>query len=236
MNIETKDKLITIAENQQKVYDAGKKAGYDAFWDEYQRNGTRRNYQYGFGGGGWTDETFKPKYDITAEYANNMFTSASIADLKACLERSGVSLDFSNCVNSSAYIFQDSDIQIAGTLNFTSATSLNYTFYKATKLKSVDLLIFPDNGNTTFNKNYSFGQCAALEHIIFEGCIGQQNFNMQWSTKLDHESLMSIINCLQDKSSDTSGTVWAITIGATNKAKLTTEELEIAYQKGWQVN
>lgn len=58
------EKLQTIAENEQRVYDAGKKAEYDAFWDAYQQNGTRIYYPYAFAYS-WNDAIYKPKYDIT---------------------------------------------------------------------------------------------------------------------------------------------------------------------------
>ena len=35
------EKLITIAENEERVYESGKKAAYDRFWDVYQQNGNR---------------------------------------------------------------------------------------------------------------------------------------------------------------------------------------------------
>ena len=35
------DKLTTIVENEQKVYDAGKQAAYDWFWDRYQLDGVK---------------------------------------------------------------------------------------------------------------------------------------------------------------------------------------------------
>ena len=41
------DKLTTIAENEQRVYDAGKQAQYDEFWDDFQKNGTEYMY-YGY--------------------------------------------------------------------------------------------------------------------------------------------------------------------------------------------
>ena len=59
------EKLTTIAENEQKVYEAGKKSQYDEFWDTYQTNGQRTNYTYAFSGLGWTDNLYKPKYPIT---------------------------------------------------------------------------------------------------------------------------------------------------------------------------
>lgn len=57
------EKVRTIIENTPKVYEAGKKAEYDAFWDSYQNNGNRKNYRGAFGVG-FTPETFKPKYPI----------------------------------------------------------------------------------------------------------------------------------------------------------------------------
>ena len=81
----------------------------------------------------------------------------------------------------------------------------------------------------------TFEGCTSLEILIIEGTIGKNGFNVQWSKKLTHESLMSIINALEDKSEDTSGTEWKVTIGTSNMGKLTTEELQIAYDKGWVI-
>ena len=51
------------------------------------------------------------------------------------------------------------------------------------------------------------------------------------SCPLTHDSLMSIVNALQDKAS--LGTTGTITLGTTNLAKLTDGEKAIATQKGW---
>ena len=65
------DKLITISENQQKVYNAGKKLQYDEFWDNFQDYGRRKKYKNAFLNAddidvntGWNEKTFNPKYDI----------------------------------------------------------------------------------------------------------------------------------------------------------------------------
>ena len=68
----TAEKLTTIAENQQKVYDAGyadgveagAKSEYDRFWDEFQNKGGKASYYWAFYGDRFTDETYNPKYDI----------------------------------------------------------------------------------------------------------------------------------------------------------------------------
>jgi hypothetical protein len=86
MNIQ--DKLTKIAEDMPKVYEAGKTEGiaegkqaeYDAFWDGMQKNGNRTEYANAFNNVGWTDITFKPKYDfvcvgnIYAMFAYSQFT------------------------------------------------------------------------------------------------------------------------------------------------------------------
>lgn len=41
----------------------GKQQAYDAFWDDFQDNGNRTNYQYAFAYS-WTDEIYNPKYPI----------------------------------------------------------------------------------------------------------------------------------------------------------------------------
>ena len=58
------DKLTQIAENEQAVFDAGKKSEYDTFWDSYQENGNKVAYRLAFFGSGWNDTTFHPKYPI----------------------------------------------------------------------------------------------------------------------------------------------------------------------------
>ena len=57
------EKLQIVAENEQKVYEAGKKTQYDEFWDAFQDYGNKTNYANAFGGY-WNEKTLRPKYDI----------------------------------------------------------------------------------------------------------------------------------------------------------------------------
>lgn len=80
MSIE--NKLTTIAENEVKVYEAGKKAEYDAFWDSYQNGGNRVQYPFAFYL--WDGECFKPKYPIifgTNVSSQDTFSYASITEV-----------------------------------------------------------------------------------------------------------------------------------------------------------
>lgn len=195
------EKLTTVSENVPKVYEAGKQAEYDRFWDTYQVNGTRTTYSYVFCGYGWTDEVYQPKYNLdSVKNVNNMYFYSRITDTKLPINLTGV-----NNGNTSAM------------------------FQGASTLKTIRTLTVAEN--TTYAN--TFNNCTELENITFEGTIAANGLNFQWSTKLTHDSLMSLINALADKTGDTSGTTWKVTIGATNYAKLTTEEIEIAEEKGW---
>ena len=74
------------------------------------------------------------------------------------------------------------------------------------------------------NQNY-------LEEFYVEGEIAISGLSLSSCKKLTHDSLMSIINALADKTG-ASGT-WKVTLGSTNLAKLTADEIAIAEGKGW---
>lgn len=230
-------KLTTVAENQQKVYDAGKQAEYDAFWDAYQTIGERVNYQASFGGGGWTNATFKPKYDINPTNASAMFMYSAIANLEVALNNAGVTLDLRNAASTSQ-MFAGSAVIVLPELDLRGCTYGSGTLYQmfmaCKNLATIRKIILKNAGTDRFTAN-DFSGCVALENVVFEGVIGRNGLSLASSTKLTHDSLVSIINCLADYSGDTSGTTWKITIGSANIAKLTEDELSIAYNKGWTV-
>ena len=228
------EKLTTIAENEPKVFEAGKKAEYDEFWDAFQNNGNRTDYYAGFRG--WNGVSFKPKYNIKPAtaymllaYFDDGKASADRIDLVEHLEELGVTLDFSNTTNFQ-YAFWTCRINRIGIIDTRKASALNQTFdiYSG---HTIDKLILKADGSQTFSN--TFRSASVLKNLTIEGVIGKNGFNVSWSTALTHDSLMSIINALQDKSADTSGTTWLVTLGTDNIAKLTAEELNIIESKGW---
>lgn len=228
------EKTLQLKQDFDDVYEAGKKAEYDAFWDALQNFGKRTNYANGFYNQAWTEDNFRPKYDIKPVNAGSMFRGdeATITDLEATLQKAGVVLDTSNCTTFNNGIRYTSFrvLPIIDVSKATNSSALVTPF--SYQLVTLRKLI---SSAETFWVTSTFQGLPALEHLIVEGVIGTNGFNVQWSTKLTHDSLMSIINALQDKTGDTSGTAWVVTIGATNKAKLTDDELAIAYEKGWEV-
>lgn len=59
-------------ENIDKYIEQGRQEEWSEFWDDYQDNGNRTDYQLAFRGIGWTSKNFKPKYDIICSKANSL--------------------------------------------------------------------------------------------------------------------------------------------------------------------
>jgi hypothetical protein len=222
------------AELEKSLYgtDTGGKSYYDEFWDVYQDNGNRTHYNTAFAGYGWTDETFKPKYDIKPTDANRLFSHTAITDLKAALEKAGVVFDLSKAT-SAIYLFEYCSLTHIPEINTTSLSDLQYFIYSAIDLVTVDKVILKNDGSQTFGAQ-SFGSLLNLEEIRFEGVIGKNGFNMKGSTKLSKASITSIINAL---STTTSGLTVTLSKAAVNTA-FTTEEWNalIATKTNWTIS
>lgn len=207
------EKVIAVAENQEKIYDAGFKAGsgvdyaavfaegqeqgvkdaYDAFWDVYQDNGNRTHYVKAFAGRGWDDAVFKPKYPLDSGNivnANSMFTDNTY------LTNVDYDLDLSN------------------------STDCNYLFSQCISLQRIKSIKFNNAGK---NENL-FASCQQLRDITIRGTIA---FDMWFtgSSYLTLESLSSIINAYE-------AGAYTLTLHANAKARLTDELKQIAANKG----
>lgn len=137
------EKLTTVAENQQRVYDAGAKSEYDHFWDEFQRKGAAVPYNYAFAYSRYDDETYNPKYDIVCSSGSStaqqtFYKATKITDTKV-------------------------------TTDFRLATSLLRTFDSASVLVTIRKLIVKD----TQEFSNTFSECPALQNITIEGTIGK---------------------------------------------------------------
>jgi hypothetical protein len=217
------------------VFDAGKKAEYNAFWNEFQQNGSRKDYPGAFYGPGWTNQTFKPKYNMRPSNCGSMFHSSMIEDLSALLEQAGVTLDTSASKRADSMFYWASNLKKVPILDFRNVTDSNcfqQTFQSATKLETIEKLILSNDGAQTFNK--AFGKAYSLKNITFEGVIGQDGFNVADCTLLTHESLMSIINALQQYNGD--GKTHTVTLGQANISKLSEQEIASVTQKGWTIS
>lgn len=119
----TEEKILPtdFASMQQEVFDAGKKAEYDAFWDVFQQNGNLSNYNHAFYR--WFDECYKPKYPIKTTLFTNGFAYSKIEDTLV-------------------------DIEISENYQ---GNLLNKLFDQATKLKTIRKLVLPSKITTYTN-------------------------------------------------------------------------------------
>ena len=195
-------------------YTAGQQAEYDQFWDVYQQNGNRRDYECAFAGVAWNDTTFKPKYDIRPISGTRLFGRTGITDLAGILNTLGVKLDLSQMVTCIYLTENYPKLTTLPELNVTSMQDLSLFIYRAADLVSIEKIILKSDGSQKFGAT-SFGYLNALVEVIFEGVIGQNGFDIRQSVKLSKASLTSIINA---RSTTTSGLTVTVSLTAVNKA------------------
>ena len=218
------DKLTTIAENEQKVYDKGvedgKKSEYDAFWDEFQKKGTASvDYKYAFGKN-WTSNLFKPKYDFRIsvnglEYAfYNFGAGYNGADHGVDLIEVSKKVKILYENDSFRSTFENSRVLTVPTIKITSfrgTVVLQKTFYSASYLHTIEKIILSehtDGGTTSFTNTFQYA--TRLENIRFEGAINSDiNFS---SCPLSVESCKNIIEHLYNYAGTTKELKYKLTL------------------------
>lgn len=215
------NKIRMLQTSIQNCFKRGKQAEHDKFWNDYQQNGNRTDYMYGFSGNFWTINNFKPKYDIKPTQMVYMFRefnnlAETQIDLVAFAEENGIEFDFTNITGQLGYAFATGGISRIGIINLSNITNLAYSFYGAYNqkhgLQTIDKII---SSETTPFLSHTFGYTKWLENVIFEGVIGQNGLDLHWSTKLSKASITSIINTL---STTTSGLSITLSVTAVNNA------------------
>ena len=220
------ENLTTIAQNQQKVFDAGWKVFHKAFTG----NNTRTRYQGAFTQSDFSGLEFDPP--IKPNTGETVFQNYNGEELPC-------GVDFSNIVSSSTSAQftcrYAAKLKEFPDLNWGVQERYGGTWQGCTLLETI--AVIRCNENTIFPS--AFSGCSGLINVTFDGTIGQNDLNFTQSTKLSDKSLIDIVSHLKDYSGDTSGTQHTITLGSANIAKLeATPEGEAAIAeatdgKGW---
>lgn len=157
----------------------------------------------------------------------------------------GITLDIGNSANIVQIFAECQRLQKIILLNSNTAkfSTLNSVFYNCTNL--VDLSAFYCEKVNDIRES-CFSGCRNLTN--FDGLINlgkayteqtvnysNYTFNLSQSSKLTHSSLVNIINGVYDIASIGVASQRLI-LGSTNLAKLTSEEIAIATNKGWTVS
>lgn len=178
-------------------YADGKQAEYDRFWDAFQENGNKINYAYTFGG--FTDETFAPKYNIVfgnGERARYAFQRCAVTDLKGILERGGVSIDLTRTTESHSHFYNMPENTRLPKMDYSHLAVRHYNTF-AVSPKLVEIEEFVVNVEATFAQ--VFNGCTSLTTIKIGGAIGQSGLSFGDSPNLSDNSLYSIADALVDR-------------------------------------
>ena len=210
---------VNIEVTYQKSYGVqrGMQREYDAFWNIIQDNGNRTGYSFAFSADAWTPESFKPKYPIVPLSMQNGFAywgssiNSPFRDTRIDLRQACV-LDTSKCTSIANAFTGNLVINAVGTIDTQQASNLQGLFNNMANLEIVELLILKNDGTQTLTN--IFNQCKSLTEIRLEGVIGK-DITLQWSTKLSHASIESIINAL---SATTSGLTVTLSLNAVKSA------------------
>lgn len=206
----TEGKTDGIAEGIEQ----GRKSQYDEFWDDFQNYGQRNSYRFGFSCSAW--EYIRPKYKVMP---NQSYGVSSIFEMCTKLKKIEAEyFDFSQVPKGNAtasglhYSFATcSALEEIEDVNLPYSYALTYTFAWCGVLHTIARLPIAEDTLITnaFDTNYR------LKNLTIDGTIGQNGFNVQWSTKLSKASITSIINAL---STTTSGLTVTISKTAVNNA------------------
>ena len=169
------------------------------------------------------DLVAKLKYSDTANgknFSNMFYACSSLTTIPQ--------LDTSNGTNFGAMFNGCRALTSILQLSTSNGTNFNGMFSGCTALTTISLLNMSSVSGTSYIN--MFYNCTALENLTFEGTIPVRGnvIVFSYSNKLTVKSLMSFINALTNMS-DTA--TYTITIGSTNLAKLTEEQIQIATDK-----
>lgn len=182
----------TINVEYMKSYDSW--YAYNMFWDNYQENGNRTNYAFAFAGDCWND-AIDPKYQISGPiYSYFMFRRhLHFFDMT----KSAIFKNNTIVTTSAASLFQIANITNIGIVDMTKNTVTNgLLFANSNTINRIEKVIVSASTNIGSN---SFNASPNITHVVFEGDI-RYSLSFASQTKLDKESILSIINCLYDAS------------------------------------
>jgi hypothetical protein len=200
------EETLVVSGGYDEGFNDGKQAEYDHFWDVYQSNGNRSNYNRAFAESYWTDAIFKPKYPITCVATKSYHSVNATSTFQA-----------SNITHIDVPITIDGSA-IGGIV-------ASGFFNSADELETVALFKLIDV--TGFSN--TFISCSKLKSITIDGSI-DVNFNISATAVLTAESVQSIIDHLKNL---TGATAQKLTFHNTVGSKLTEAQKAAITAKNW---
>ena len=185
-------KTLQLKQDFDDVYEAGKKAEYDAFWDGMQDYGNRQNYDRAFRNWSGT-KIIKPKHAVITNTLYEIFANCNEVEEIPTVALAQNKTAFDTCYNAfnNCYKLKSIDFDIAN--GAVASSAWDATFNYCYELKTIKKIVVLES---QVFKLSTFRSCEALENLTIEGTIGQNGFDIHWSTKLSADSLASVVNAL----------------------------------------
>lgn len=229
------DKLTTIAENQQRVYDAG-----FAVADRHGQITANLRYQEGLEEGyqnGKTDGISQGEQNAYNDFWDTFQQNGNKSSYLCSFGDGWTDELFKpkypiNATSNADRMFHGSgikNINVPIRIGVGSAQAL----FQLSAVENVQELILTKPTNVLSWMSYAYNVKEIRITCEGTGCLGNGADVTCGATTLSPYSLVSIANALQDLVPLGKTHTWSI--GATNKAKLSTAEIAIATQKGWTV-
>ncbi len=198
---EVTEKLTRASENSTRLYDvgftAGKKSEYDAFWDTFQKSGSRIYYDRAFadgtnGGNMWVfNKTYRPKYTMKPVSAVSMYSYGTLP------YEAIASVDFSDCTD---FYSTFSYFSISGSekkfppIDIRSATRTQNMFGWCSGIREIEEIKISENTAV----QSMFNGMTSLCEVRFNGTIGKNGLSFASCARLSKQSIKNIIGCLSD--------------------------------------
>jgi hypothetical protein len=232
------EKLTTIAENQQKVYEAGKDAMVLKITDIVTDNNARKNYNSAFQNGNWDSFKFAYPIKVTGAVAQ-MFYNSQLTKLPTPIDWS----ELATITTYDTYAYRrgvfgycgklkEIDLSPTG-LNMRAISGIEEWFQFCRNLETIKGLNV--NENTIYNNTFIL--CEKLVNLSFAaGSVIGQSIDIHWSTLLSADSIENIFNCL---STTSTGQVLTLptTAEATYNAKFGANAYatKVSSKSNWQI-
>ncbi len=139
-------------------------------------------------------------------------------------------MDTRNVTNFIYAFYGCSSLTEIDSIDTSAAESVGEMFHNCSSLVRINSPL--DISNVESQLDTTFVGCSSLVEIRFVGTINVDIW-LSGAGKLSIDSLLSVLNALADLNG--TGKTKTITLGSKNKAKLTSEQLAIATDKGWSL-
>lgn len=185
--------LDDMASGVNDVYDAGKQAEYDVFWDAFQNKGAGYYGAYTFWGEFWNNKNFFPKYDIVIiGGVSATFGTCAVTNLRERINGRGLKIRLGTGATSLNQCFSNAKTTELPVFDTSPAKDFSYYCSGASNLVTVTDLNLTNATNTTS----IFASAKKLANITFVGTIPISiSFS---SSPLTVESMKNVISHLKN--------------------------------------